>query len=288
VPLEFDNVEDIPEPFHDDFVQPEGKGKWVPKGYVAKDVHEEMKGRMSTQASKIDELEGLRARWGEDDPDALRQSAAEAAKATKRLEKLEKDLAAAVKAKTDLEAAGTGEDPKKVEQLVKDALEALRAELSEQHQAEVEQHAAKYGTLESTLKERESRLDVLEIDHAVDTAAAEVPGFRKEVLPLARMLARQVFRRGQDGKVLPYGEDGKVLRDADKVLTPSAWLAKQRDQPATKGWFDAPASGGGTNGDNPKGGAAATKTITKAEYDQLDAAAQHQKVGVEKYKVVDA
>lgn len=261
MPLEFEAHDEIPEPLRDEFVQLDGKGNWVPKDYVPKTTHEEMKGRLEAQSSDLGELRKRAEAWGEDDPAELRKQAAEAAKASEKLTKLKDDLKAAQAAKAELEAKATGKDPKEVDQLVKEAKEALAAEMAEQHRVELEAKDEKVKSMAEQNQAVTSRLDVLEVDTAIAMEAASIDDFVGENLPDAQRWGREVFKRDDKGNLVPYltpelanGSDpdkvGKPWYVGDRLATPKDLMAALRER--RKSWFKAPASGGGTGGDNGK------------------------------------
>lgn len=296
MPLEFETHDVIPEALRDDFTQLNGKGNWVPKDYVPKATHEEMKGRLEAQSGELGDLKRRAELWGEDDPAELRKQAGAAAEADKRLKKLRDDLKAANEAKAELEAKATGKDPKEVERLIAEAKEALTAELAEQHAAALKAKADEAEALSTRLTAATDRLDVLEVDTAIALEAAGHDDFVTENLTDAQSWGHRIFRRDDKGKLTPYltrdlatnGDESKVGKPwyiGDRLATPKDLFAALRER--RKSWFKAPASGGGAGGEGGKHPDAGKKTWTRAEYDAADPALRHKRM-TEGYRVVEA
>jgi hypothetical protein len=137
----------------------------------------------------------------------------------------------------------------------------------------------------TTLKQQDSanreRIASLTIDQVAADEATRA-GVHKESLKVVKMLAREVFKVGDDYTVTAKDSDGMTVLGKDgKPLTPATWIEKLREEHP---YLFPGSSGGGATGGPTKGGGKVIRLA--AGYSQAEFNAAMDKVEKEGAKLV--
>lgn len=160
----------------------------------------------------------------------------------------------------------------KVDELVEEKVKAMRADLE--------------GQIATLAKQRDtlnSQLETLLIDNGLQSAAVAA-GVEEHAMEDVLLRGRGVFKV-KDGKAIPHDKDGKIIygKDGSTPQAMSEWLAGLSS--TAKHLFKQSSGGGAQN--NVKGVPPGTRTMPRAQYDQLSPEARHAFVTKEKGVVVD-
>jgi hypothetical protein len=157
----------------------------------------------------------------------------------------------------------------KIEEVINGRVERLRKD----HETQLNGVTEKL--TEAEKREAAYKAQIFDLTVGSGVAAAAAGKVNADATPLVQMLARDVFRMGEDGKIEPRNKDGALLygKDGKTPLSYAEWIDSLVDTHPSL--FPAK-TGGGARGNGRA--ADGKKEITRADFDRLDPATKSKRM----------